>query len=359
MLQRVLVVTFAQALRSAATILFPLSFIALVAWATAGSASGTTSDPIRAAIWLWLGAHHVHFDLTLSPSGAIGYLSYLPIGALFIVLFALRAGFRRVITKIDGDYSNLMGAKLFFALFYSLITTALALLAASDGVRPVWPLAAIFAFVIAFISASLADRTLKVGQPAIFALRSLALLLGLGFLVYCFALINNFKQGELITEVLAPGIFGTILLFILNLAYLPNAAIASLSYISGAGFAVGAGTHLSPFTHDLGEIPALPLLAGLPVSSSLGFLALSIFVVAVGGLLAYWSIDLPDHVLWQSFALLTLLLTLFGYLSSGALITQAMGALGVSVWQFGLAIGGQLLLGILAMKFIPLAVRNR
>jgi hypothetical protein len=359
MLQRVLVVTFAQALRSAATVLLPLSFIALVAWATAGSASGTTSDPIRAAIWLWLGAHHVHFDLTLSPSGAIGYLSYLPIGALFVVLFVLRSGFKRAITKLDGDYSNLMGAKLFFAFFYSLVITALALLGASDGVRPVWPLATTFAFLIAFTSASLADHTLKIGQPAIFALRSLALLLGLGFLIYSFALINNFKQGELITQVLAPGIFGTVLLLILNLAYLPNTAIASLSYISGAGFAVGAQTHLSPFTHDLGQIPALPLLAGLPVSSSVAFLSLSALVIAVGALLAYWSIDLPDRVLWQSFALLIILLLLLAYLSSGSLITAAMGAIGVSVWQFGLALGGQLLLGIIAMKFIPLLARRR
>ncbi len=72
MVQRVLAVTFAQALRSAGILLLPLAFITLIAWATAGSTTGTTSDPIRAALWIWLGAHHVHFDLSLSPTGVAG-----------------------------------------------------------------------------------------------------------------------------------------------------------------------------------------------------------------------------------------------------------------------------------------------
>ena len=54
---RILLVTLQQALRSIVLTLFPISFIALVAWATAGSETGNTADPIRAAIWLWLGAH--------------------------------------------------------------------------------------------------------------------------------------------------------------------------------------------------------------------------------------------------------------------------------------------------------------
>lgn len=63
-------------------------------------------------MWIWLGAHHVHFDLALSPSGVDGYLSYLPIGGLLLPILALRAGFKRVVSKLDGDYSNLTGARL-------------------------------------------------------------------------------------------------------------------------------------------------------------------------------------------------------------------------------------------------------
>jgi hypothetical protein len=47
------------------------------------------------------------------------------------------------------------------------------------------------------------------------------------------------------------------------------------------------------------------------------------------------------------------MLALLAYLASGSLITQAMGAIGVSIWQFTLAVGVQLLIGLLASKFIP------
>jgi len=336
-----------------AIFIFPLAFITLIAWATAGSATGTTSDPIRAAMWIWLGAHQVHFDLSLSPSGVDGYLSYLPIGGLLLPILALRAGFKRVVSKLDGDYSNLTGARLFFALFYAILTAMIAIFASSAGVKPQWWMAAIFAFLIAFGSSFIADRSISLTMPIILALRIVAILLGVGFLIFTIAFFTNFGQATLITKVLAPGLFGSILLLILNLLYLPNVALAALSYISGAGFAVGAGTHLSPFTQDIGQIPALPLLAALPINSNKWILILSIVIIAVGALLGYWTISLQERTSWQSFFIVIVMLALLAYFASGSLITQAMGAVGVSIWQFILFVGGQLLIGLLAFKFIP------
>lgn len=353
MLQRVLGVTFAQSLRSAALFIFPLAFITLIAWATAGSATGTTTDPIRAAMWIWLGAHQVHFDLSLSPSGVDGYLSYLPIGGLVLLIMALRAGFKRVISKLDGEYSNLTGARLFFSLFYAILTAMIAIFSSSAGVKPQWWMAAIFAFLIAFGSSFVADRSNSLAMPVILALRTVALLLGFGFFIFAIAFFINFGQATLITQVLAPGIFGSLLLLVLNLLYLPNVALAALSYVSGAGFAVGSGTHLSPFTQDIGEIPALPLLAALPVNSNKWFALLSIVIIALGALLGYWTISLQERTSWQSFFIVMVMLVLLAYFASGSLITQAMGAVGVSIWQFILAIGGQLLIGLLAFKFFP------
>ena len=360
MVQRVLMVTFAQALRSAGILLLPLAFITLVAWATAGSTTGTTSDPIRAAMWIWLGAHHVHFDLSLSPTGAAGSLTYLPIAGLILPILALRSGFKRTIAKLDGDYSNLTGARLFYSLFYAIIAFFIAFFAGSEGVRPVWPLAAIFAFLIAFISTHLIGRSSSFAAPVVLALRVVALLLALGFAIFAVAFFINFDQGTLITTVLAPGIFGSILLFILNIAYLPNVAIAAVSYISGAGFAVGADTHLSPFTQDIGEIPALPLLAALPISSNPYLALFSIAIIAIGGLLGYWANNLPERASWQSLFLIFIALGLLGYLASGSLITSAMGTVGVSIWKFQLAIGLELLIGLLAFTYISrLRVFNR
>jgi len=360
MVQRVLAVTFAQALRSAGILLLPLAFITLIAWATAGSTTGTTSDPIRAAMWIWLGAHHVHFDLSLSPTGVAGSLTYLPIGGLIFPILALRSGFKRTIAKLDGDYSNLTGARLFFSLFYAIIAFFIAFFAGSEGVRPVWPLAAIIAFLIAFASAHLTGQRISFSVPVMLALRVIALLLALGFVIYATAFFMNFSQGTLITTVLAPGIFGSLLLFFLNVVYLPNVAIAALSYISGAGFAVGADTHLSPLTHDIGQIPALPLLAALPVSSQPLILLFSLLIIALGALLGYWSRSYQERTSWQSFFLVLVALGFLGYLASGSLITSAMGAVGVSIWQFQLAIGLELLIGLLSFTLIlRLRVFNR
>ena len=360
MVQRVLAVTFAQALRSAGILLLPLAFITLIAWATAGSTTGTTSDPIRAALWIWLGAHHVHFDLSLSPTGVAGSLTYLPLGALIFPVLALRSGFKRAVTKLDGDYSNLTGARLFFSLFYAIVAFLIAFFSGSDGVRPVWPLAAIFAFLIAFASTHFIGRGVNFSLPIIFAFRIVALLLALGFALFTVAFFLNFDQGVLITTVLAPGIFGSILLFILNIVYLPNAALAALSYISGAGFAVGADTQLSPFTQEIGQIPALPLLAALPVESNTVALLFSLFIIAIGVLLGYWTLSLPEKIAWQSILLVIIMLGLLGYFASGSLITSAMGAVGVSIWKFQLAVGLELLIGLTAIKFIPrLRIFNR
>jgi hypothetical protein len=214
-------------------------------------------------------------------------------------------------------------------------------------------MAAVFAFLIAFGSSLIADRSISLAIPVILALRIVALLVGFGFLIFAIAFFMNFGQATLITQVLAPGFFGSILLLILNLLYLPNVALAGLSYVSGAGFAVGAGTHLSPLTQDIGQIPALPLLAALPVDSNKWLLALSIVIIALGALLGYWGISLQERTSWQSFFIVMVMLALLAYLASGSLITQAMGAVGLSIWQFILAVGGQLLIGLLAFKFIP------
>lgn len=50
----------------------------------------------------------------------------------------------------------------------------------------------------------------------------------------------------------------------LSLLVVPNAAVFSSAYLAGPGFAVGAGTLVSPAAVHLGPLPVLPLLAALP-----------------------------------------------------------------------------------------------
>ena len=121
MMTRVLGAALPQVLRSVAWLLLPTSFIALVAWATAGSATGNTGDPLRAAVWIWIGAHQIPFSLSLPPSGLDGYLSYLPLGALVFPVLAIRSGIERTIERLDNDSSLVGSARAVFAVGYSLL----------------------------------------------------------------------------------------------------------------------------------------------------------------------------------------------------------------------------------------------
>ena len=138
MFVRVLGSTLTQVLRSVALVLLPTGFIALVAWATAGSATGNTGDPMRAALWIWLGAHQLPFALTLPPGNDAGLLSYLPLGALVFPVMAIRNGVRRTIDRLDGNSSLFPLARTLFAVLYTLIGTTVALLSATDAVKPIW-----------------------------------------------------------------------------------------------------------------------------------------------------------------------------------------------------------------------------
>jgi hypothetical protein len=113
-------------------------------------------------------------------------------------------------------------------------------------------------------------------------------------------------------------------------------------------------------TQEIGQIPALPLLAALPVQSSAFALLFSLFIIAIGALLGYWTLSLPEKIAWQSILLVIIMLGLLGYFASGSLITSAMGAVGVSIWKFQLAVGLELLIGLTAFNFIPrLRIFNR
>jgi len=350
MLQRVLAVSFAQVLRSVALLLLPLAFVSLIAWATAGSATGNTSDPMRAAIWLWLGAHHIPFFL----SGATeGYLSFLPIGAMLLPFFALRNGFNRSLSKLHGDFHKLNSLRSIFSIQYAAMATLLALFSRSTNVSPQWYLAPVFAFFISYLASLTAGSRFRISQAVSYATRVLAILIGASFIVLSLLIFTHLSTFKNISIVLQPGILGSILLFALNLFYLPNLAIAALSFFTGTGFAVGAGTLVSPFTHNLGAIPTLPLLAVIPTYSSKWALSAIVFVIAVGALLAVWALGSSSRALIQAMILIAVSVAVIAYLASGSLMTPAMSAVGVSIWKLALSIVLEIGAGVALMVLAP------
>ena len=353
MLTRVLGAALPQVLRSVAWLLLPTSFIALLAWATAGSATGNTGDPLRAALWIWIGAHSIPFDLSLPPSGLAGHLSYLPLGALIFPVLAIRNGVARTIERLDNDSSLVGPARAAFALLYTVVALGASFFSKTDSVRPVWYFALIYVLPFTLLCAATVGRRVALGQGFLYGSRIIALLLGASSIVFGILLLANISVVKNLTTVLQPGIFGGFLLLLLNILYIPNAIVSTLAYFSGVGFAVGSGTLVSPTSFNLDKIPAMPLLGALPEGKSLISLLGIIFIVGAGALLVTWTISLNQRVLVQSFIVAVLLAAFVGYSGSGALITDAMSAVGVSTWKFTLAITVQLGLGAALAIYLP------
>jgi len=353
MMSRVLGAALPQVLRSIAWLLLPTSFIALLAWATAGSATGNTGDPLRAALWIWIGAHQIPFSLSLPPSGLDGYLSYLPLGALIFPILAVRNGISRTIERLDHDSSLVAPARTIFALAYTLFALLASFFSKTESVRPVWYFALIYVLPFTLLVGATVGRKVALGQGFLYGSRIFALLLGISSVIFGLLLLVNVSMVKNLTTVLQPGIFGGFLLLLLNILYIPNAIVATLGYFSGVGFAVGSGTLVSPLSFRLNKIPAMPLLGALPEGkSSFAFIGIAVVVFA-GALLASWTVALNIKVLYQSLIVSIVIAAFVGYSGSGALITDAMSAVGVSPWKFTLAIAVELGFGALLALYLP------
>jgi hypothetical protein len=70
-----------------------------------------------------------------------------------------------------------------------------------------------------------------------------------------------------------------------QLALMPNLIAFGNAWLTGVGFSVGQGSQVSPLVTELGPLPAIPMLAALPVSSS----SLGILFVLVPLLAAFFA----------------------------------------------------------------------
>ncbi|MEU1398016.1 DUF6350 family protein [Micromonospora zamorensis] len=82
------------------------------------------------------------------------------------------------------------------------------------------------------------------------------------------------------------GVAGQAGITLVSVAYAPNAAIWSASYLLGPGFAVGTDTAVRTSEVSVGALPAVPLLAGLPRGPVDGLGALLLAVPVLAGMAA-------------------------------------------------------------------------
>ena len=367
-----LLVSFKQAVRSITLILLPLSFISLIAWATAGSSTGNTADPLRAALWFFLIAHHIPLDLSLSNNAISGALTYFPIGALLIPFLAIRSGYRKIIEE-QGEFAPRQKRLLIISLAFSYATvgTILSLFATGNTVSApfylVFPILFIVAGLAAFLSSNLLpehgikfpwQRALKVSWIVLMAL------IGIGGLIFSLSLGWHFTTVLQLTQVIEPGIFGGLAFLAVQILYLPNFAIAALSYLAGSGVVIGNGSWLNPFVHRIDEIPAIPLLGGLPVHPHPYLILFALLFVAIGFLIARYGEGIfSDRVEQQRFYLATLgfivALTLFiARASSGELLSSNLSSVGPQWWLMPIMLTLEIALGIALRIYLPILINK-
>ena len=136
----------------------------------------------------------------------------------------------------------------------------------------------------------------------------------------------------------------------------PDLVLWALAWLTGAGFAVGAGTSFTPSGAELGPFPALPLLGGLPSGDMTGGIVRWAPVVVV--LLAAWvSVGLwrrlraaagPGEVTWRSGVVAAVSFTVVAALLGVLLTLVSAGAGGpgrlATIGASPLAVAGRLAL---------------
>ena len=328
MVRRILSVSIVQAVRSVALTLLPAAFISLFAWATAGSASGNTTDPIRASVWIWLAAHQVPFHV------ASGKLSILPLGALVFPIWAIRKSFPRV----ADSHSKIEGARFFFAVIYAGIATGLAAISASNQIHALWYLTPAYAFVISY----LATYNFKSDEARHirFGFHIILLVWGIASLAVMGSLIAHWRVLVDLNTVIGPGIIGGALFLFIQILYLPNAALYALSYALNVGFHLGSGTLISPTHFTLHEIPALPILSTLPTGEhpfmkygAAGFLLIAFFI-ALPILREFRGFKARIFFYLRTAMVLLAIVAALCYLSTGELLTSSMSPVGIPLLTF-------------------------
>jgi hypothetical protein len=107
------------------------------------------------------------------------------------------------------------------------------------------------------------------------------MLLGASAVLFALMLAVNWINVIRLYEGLQVSVLGGIVVTVAQILLLPNVIVYGASWLTGAGFAVGTGSLISPLGTATGPIPSIPVLAALPVGQlTFGMIAIIIPLVA-------------------------------------------------------------------------------
>ncbi|MCK2236986.1 MULTISPECIES: DUF6350 family protein [unclassified Crossiella] len=271
-----------------------LGSAAVIALVLAGADRAVISlEAVSAAAGpLWLAAHHV--PLTIRGF-ALGVLPLLPTVLVFLLSAKAAGGLaRRLRLSRPADAVRVIAtmgvAHLVVGGMLAAFTDPPFAAAPATGALACGLIAALAATTGVArgcgLTALLRRRLGEGGYAGLRAARvALMSLCAMGALLVALALALSFGSVRGAFAELAPGIGGFGLLLVC-LLYLPNAVVAALSFVAGAGFNLGAVV-VSPLRVIGGLEPPFPLLAALPESGTRWWLVCLLLPIGAGVLLGW------------------------------------------------------------------------
>jgi hypothetical protein len=334
-----------------------LVVVSLVVWSADSRTTSSASAAMRFAVALWLDAQRTPLGV---PGGRI---ALAPLG-LTLLLGVLLARFAAVVARgASSQEPGAVGAMvLVMTTVYGGIATGLAYLGRTATIRPSPGAAFVTAGILCLVATAIgglrgADQWAGIGEQLPTALRDAlraagaagAILIGtstvltIASLFHHAALVGNSIDGYTNGS-------GRFAMAAISLLMIPNAVLFTTAYLTGTGFAVGAGTSVTLTGAHVGATPALPILAALPQGAApWPVVALAITAGLGAGLLAGWRIrqDVGDDIGAQLRAVMATGVViavgtaLLVAIAGGPFGPGRLAAVGPSPWKVGVSVGGE------------------
>ncbi|KQY24415.1 hypothetical protein ASD16_02405 [Cellulomonas sp. Root485] len=320
-----------------------LSFLVLTLPAVAAYVA-TSADPSNSGVG-WFRSVGVGSALWLLGHGVPAHVgpvvvTLVPLGVTLIALFVCYASARRSGLATWSSYAAGVGA-------YTLVTVLLAVVTGVVGVD----------LLRAFVGGALVSATgLGAGllarpeSPSLRAITrpvwsrcpaplrtgaagalvaSAALVTVAALVTALWVLAGRATIGDVVRG-LGLDAVGGVVLAVAELAYLPNLVMWALAWLTGAGFAVGAGTHFAPDGVVGGALPAVPMLGALPSADVVGPATslVPLVLVGVGAFVGLYVHRRLTPQRWWDSALACVVSALGAALVVTLLVTLASGGIG-------------------------------
>ncbi len=320
--------------------------LSLVLWALTPDSGSEAGEAARGGAVAFASAHF----LPVSISGTALTLRPLLLTGVMIAVIMTTVGHARA---VRGRALEAVHAAVFTAA-YGLAVSALVVLAAPAGAARAGLAPAGVAALGALLSLAhgatgwrawwIAAVPEWVRRSTRAAFATLLALVAASAAVLAAALAVSFPDALGIAQLTVHSPGDALGVVLLCLAFAPNAVIAAIGYVSGAGFSIGAGG-FSPLQVHAADLPAVPLLAAVPDTQP-GVAAWATMLAPIAAaLVGAWTLRRVGASRWQRLAAVGLAAVGTGAVTAGLAAVGGGGVAGGSWAAMGTApliVGGSI-----------------